>query len=639
MGVAAGRSNDLNPTDQQPNYNAEYEKILTLRDEIFAGRHPRLKLPIQASATAPPTSLPVAPRTNGISKPSTIVCTPPTQNGITTTSPSHAASTTKSALQRSSNSIPISDFDPILLTKGPALVREEMLRKRRAIEQSLRDQVSQKRKFSRQKSLEEEAMPNFIVTEVLNRAHDIVKPIRFADVKIANRPASSSDSFDENDYYSSQVNSWTPTEPDADVSSRRHASSKGDEASGAQAMDIDAVDAEEQTTAPSQSMTDPARRKNDEVAAQAARIVELEEKLRLATEKNVTMSRVQTPPQEEGQVEEPEYSPPDVQQPPPVHQVPNPVSTLDADGDQQREPAPRRSSRPLPPQAREYAARNEIAPSPVQNDMRIVRNHITSPLAPQPARVSPLAVAKAPPVSRVPEPPQDARRTPRAAALEDTGSRRVSPDQPLQPLTSRKRRRGKNLGEVGRNVAPRRDNASPDVRIKEEPVSPQLRTTTLEAWRPPRTEEVRRPVYVDTISPQRRASDQVGSAPRRNDRLVQVQPSGSGRPFSPVERHNVHRNGQFIEINDEPDLRRVATTRQVSHFPSLTRQYPPHFLYRYICPRRGQSHRGHIGHQCNHSRQPDIIQNNHIRLLLHRARSVLLPGMVPLQWHLLSRAL
>ena len=569
MGAVALLSNGLDSTAPQPNYDTEYEKILTLRDEVFADKHPRLKSLKKAPATAP-AGLPVVLGTNGASA---IVSTDPTQNGVSATSSAYAAPTTNSTSQRAPTSLPVSDFDPILLTKGPALVREEMLRKRRAIEQSLRDQISHKRQFSRQKLLQEEELPNFNVTQVLERAHNIVKPVRFAEAKIANRPASSSESFDENDYYSSQVNSWTTTEPDRDASPKKQPSSKGREPSGTQAMDIDIVEADQQASSRSQPVPNLTTSKKDEAAAQAARIAELEEKLRLATEKNANLSRVQTPPQE-GVIEEPEYSPPDVQQPSLVPQAQSHVSTLNADRDQLREPAPRRSSRPLPPQSREYAARNEPVPSPIQNDMRIVRNHITSPLAPQPARVSPLAVAKAPPVSQVREPQQNERRGPRAVAPTttaptNTGAEGVSPDQPVQALMSRKRRRGKNSGEMLRNVVPRRENLSPEVRIKEEPVSPQLRTTAPEAWRPPRTEEVRRPVYVDTISPQRRFSDQAGSALRKSDRLAQAQPSESGRPFSPTERRNSHRNSHLIEISDEPDLRKIATTRQVSLFAVL----------------------------------------------------------------------
>ena len=568
MGAVAVLSNGLDSTVSQPNYDTEYEKILTLRDEVFADKHPRLKPLKRTSTTAPPV-LPVVPRTNGASGPSALVSTDPAQNGVSAPSSSHAASATNPITQRASTSLPVSDFDPVLLTKGPALVREEMLRKRRAIEQSFRDQISHKRQFSRQKLLQEEELPDFNVTQVLERAHNIVKPVRFAEAKIANRPASSSESFDENDYYSSQVNSWTTTEPDRDASPKNQPSSRGEEANGAQAMDIDIVEADQQASSRSQPVSGLATGKKDEAAAQAARIAELEEKLRLATEKNANLSRVQTPPQEDGLIEEPEYSPPDVQQPPLVPQAQSHVSTLNADRDQLREPALRRSSRPLPPQSREYATRNEPVPSPVQNDMRIVRNHITSPLAPQPARVSPLAVAKAPPVSQVREPPQNDRGGSRAAAPATTGAERVSPDQPVQPLMSRKRRRGKNSGETLRNVIPRRENLSPEVRIKEEPLSPQLRTTAPEAWRPPRTEEISRPVYVDTISPQRRISDRAGSALRRSDRLAQGQMSESGRPLSPLERRNSLRNGHLIEINDEPDLRRIATTKQVSLFADL----------------------------------------------------------------------
>ena len=557
MGGVAIQSNGQTQADHQLDYDAEYDKILALHDEIVAGRHPRLKLTKKIRSLPTSSSLPVPSNTNGVSKPSAVVPAP-SRNGLATSANSQVASALKSAPQQASSSAPVaSDFDPILLTKGPALVREEMARKRRTIEQHLRDQYTHKKRFSRQKLLEEERLPDFNVTQVLERALGIVKPIRFADGKNANRPASTSDSFDENDYYSSQMNSWT-----TDASPKRHPSSKEDDASYPQPMEIDTVDANEQANSRVQPTSEPAAKKMDEAAAQAARIAELEEQLRLATEKNAAMHRAATPPREEGLIEEPEYSPPDA---PVAHDVQRQASVSSIDHDQSRETAPRRSSRPLPPQSREYAAaRNDSAPSPVQNDMRIVRNHITSPLAPQPARVSPLAVAKAPPGSQMRDTQQNEGRGFRGAGLEKNG--RSSPNQPLQPLTSRKRRRGKGSGEMGRNVVARRENNSPEVRIKEEPVSPQPRPIALEAWRPPRTEEVRRPVYVDTVSPQRRAADHTAAAPRRSERLTQQTFAGdTGRPLTPVERRSAQ-DAQLIEINDEPDLRRVVSTRQVN-FP------------------------------------------------------------------------
>ena len=538
---------------QAADYDAEYNKILKLRDEISAGTHPRLQPAKQTRSIHPLSSISAAPKTNGVSKPPAV--TPvPGANGLANIAPSQAAPILKSAISTTSFSVPtLSDFDPILLTKGPALVREEMLRKRRAIEQTIRDHYAKQQRLLRRKLLEGEPLPDFNVTQVLERAQAIVKPVRFADGKNANRAASSS-SFDENDYYSSQMNSRT-----TDASPMRQLSSKGDEASGVQAMDIDA---DKQASSRVQPRANPPPQKNDEVAAQAAKIAELEEQLRIARENNATMRRVETPPRRGGLVEEPEYSPPDA---PIVNQAQRQMSTLSIDHEQPREAAPRRSSRPLPPQSREYAAaRNEPAPSPVQNDMRIVRNHITSPLAPQPARVSPLAVAKAPPAPQIRDTQQNGERAPRAAGLDNSRDGRDSPEQPIQPLTTRKRRRNKGSGEMGRNVAPRRENDSPEVRIKEEPVSPQLRPTAPEAWRPPRTEEVRRPVYVDTSSPQRRTSGHGVIPARRGDRLAQQSHAGETvSPLTSTER----RNGQLIEINDEPDLRRVVSTRQVSALP------------------------------------------------------------------------
>ena len=631
MGGVAVQSNGQTQADHQLDYEAEYDKILALHDEIVAGRHPRLKITKKTRSLPTSSSLPLPPDTNGVSKPSTVVPTP-SLNGLATSANSQVSPDVKSAAQQASSSAPVaSDFDPILLTKGPALVREEMARKRRAIEQHLRDQYTHKKRFSRQKLLEEERLPDFNVTQVLERAHGIVKPIRFADGKNANRLASTSDSFDENDYYSSQMNSWT-----TDASPKRQPSSKGDDANDTQPMAIDTVDANEPTSSRIPPLSEPAVKKKDEAAAQAARIAELEEQLRLATEKNAAMNRAETPPREEGLIEEPEYSPPDA---PVAHTIQRQASVSSIDHDQSRETAPRRSSRPLPPQSREYAAaRIESVPSPVQNDMRIVRNHITSPLAPQPARVSPLAVAKGPPGPHMRETQQNEGRGPRGAGVEKNG--RSSPNQPIQPLTSRKRRRGKGSGEIGRNVIARRENNSPEVRIKEEPVSPQPRAIALEAWRPPRTEEVRRPVYVDTVSPQRRAADHAAATPRRSDRLAQQSFAGDpGRPLTPVERRNAQ-HAQLIEINDEPDLRRVVSTRQVSFISrcsSLIHTSNASEI-RCTCLQQDQKYRGRTEHRSNHTKHHSTIPNmqHPLHLVIH---SVSFRGLALLLWLLLSLAL
>ena len=95
-------------------------------------------------------------------------------------------------------------------------------------------------------------------------------------------------------------------------------------------------------------------------------------------------------------------------------------------------------------------------------DTQIVRNHITSPAAPQPSRISPLAVAK---VSRI---DGGARNEQNRAGLQN---REPYNHQPQGP-DSRKRRREDGVNDNVRNVAPRTTLASPEPYIKPEPMSP-----------------------------------------------------------------------------------------------------------------------------------------------------------------------
>src|SRR6266536_76302 len=223
------------PSDQELKDVLEYEKILKLRDQIFAGIHPRLKVPpgairkvtprsVQTPPLPPPaakdvsTGLP-APQTNGISQ----------HNANSARANSHL-STSPSVPRMPPPKLNSSELDPIFLTKSDTLKNAEFQLKRQRIERALREEVEQKKK----PSFGQDDRPDFDVSEVLAKALDLVKPVTFSD---ANGNATASDSFDENSFYSSRAPDSTPER----APYRRSSSPRNHQH---QHMDIDDYDAD-----------------------------------------------------------------------------------------------------------------------------------------------------------------------------------------------------------------------------------------------------------------------------------------------------------------------------------------------------------------------------------------------------------
>lgn len=567
MTTAIANGNDGLASDGPSVYDveAQYEKILRLRDDIFADKHPKLKLlkqvPPVSKASAPAPSL-----VNGVPKPSPKASVP-AQNGASRAHISQvvAPAPKSSAIQPKQNAVPgSSGIDPIFLKKSDVLVRAEIQQKRQRIERALDEQLIQKRVHARQNVLDEYALPDFNVSEVLRKAQEIVKPVKVLVQNTADRIASSSDSFDENTFYSSQMDSLSEgTDPLA----KKPVEAERQEGMSPQPMDIDSGDADEPASSRSQKRISDSTSERDPISkgpiSQQEQIAQLEEEIRRL--KGQDHRKIPANAQENEIPDEPPYSPPDVRASPPIQPNTNLASASIAQ-QTHRQARPRRSSKALEPQAREFLRHAEAAASPVPNDVRIVRNHITSPLAPQPARVSPLAVAKEPPLSQVRNNRQQNRDGP--AGLE-AGSNRRSPNQPVQTINSRKRRRGTNSGEAGRNVAARREAASPEIRIKPEPISPQPHPAALGAWRPPRREEVHRPVVIDTASPRQAPVERIIQQPQRSERHEPMYAIDQGMPSTP----NGYGNERYIEVREDPDPRRVVSARKVRAPMSPGAQY------------------------------------------------------------------
>lgn len=584
----------------------EYEKLIKLRNDVFANNPSSPKLPKQSSGLGNPFSasgpLPLPPvsssqMTNGIH--------PPSQISTATSSLAANSRVTKplsnSNLPKSPNNQKVptpapgsSGIDPIFLTKSDVLVRAEIQQKRQRIERALEEQIHQRRK---QKIFDQEALPDFNATEVLRKAQELVKPIKMHETSRANGAASSSDSFDEKTLYSSQVESTTTEEADESHKWRPHRICnfflKGEhcrygdactfshdprlkqklEADGSQAVDLDSVNADEQTNphpekpsphaSTSRAIPQLPAKESTAVASKERmmqeRIDQLEAELanRSRNEQQVRPDaavRHYTKEVNESQ-DDSAYSPPG------PDEFGRDVGLRELETRQ-----PTMKQRPPPghvqPPAREFAVPNGMSPSPLPNNVRVVKNHIMSPVAPQPSRVSPLAVAKVPQVSQVQRSHGENRRLSRASNTEVTSAGQ-SPKASLQPLSSKKRRRGVDPQEHTRNVVPRRELGSPDVRIKDEPISPPPFGDAVEIRNIRPRQEVPRQLYADTAAPQYRDQEPIIYQSRIGERPAYTQPSDDRRPLTPLARRVVSRNGQRYIPNDEQDLRRVVSARQV----------------------------------------------------------------------------
>ncbi|KAL6719948.1 hypothetical protein ACLMJK_001869 [Lecanora helva] len=504
-----------------------------------------------------------------------------------------------------------SGIDPIFLTKSPVLVRAEIHQKRQRLEKALEEQVY---KSQKQKTIDnQDALPDFDVSEILQRAQELVKPIQtLPDNNRTNGLASSNDSFDEKTFYSSQMDESTTTD-DADESNkgRTHQICKyylegkpcrfGEacifshdpelkrklKGEASQVVGVDRSNADEQaslgqTAAPTalpqnnnvhlhsanrENLVDQSALRSQAEHDRQERIAKLEAELRSMRAEQEAIPQSYSRQQEKEGSENQEdraYSPPE------------PDEFGRDVGRRQVETRRRRPSADVQPRVRDHDKRSRHSASPLSNNVRVVTNHIKSPVAPQPSRVSPLATAKVPQVSQIQREDGENRRLSRASNAGNSSARQ-SPKMPQQPRNSRKRRRGRDLGEERRNVVPRTDHPSPVVQVKEEPVSPPPFTVADSELRQPRVrQQAPGHVYEDGAIRHYPEEESLFYRPRPGEQPYE--PSNNDQePRTPLVRRVISRNGQRYITNDEPDLRRVVTAPRYSRVPMSPPPYPAQY--------------------------------------------------------------
>lgn len=192
------------------------ERLLQIRDEVFASKHPRIRLPptVLEQVAPRPTQQPTPrPTTNGTPNGNQHLQSFPSlaENPLQGYQAPAEYSTLANASRPFSAPKPASSgIDPVLLTKSDHLIRAELQLKRQQIERTLKDQIDKRNRAN--DALAEDRDARFDVEEFLGQAHELVKPV--SGLQLAANNSDGSESFDENSYYSSKANSWSSEEVD-----------------------------------------------------------------------------------------------------------------------------------------------------------------------------------------------------------------------------------------------------------------------------------------------------------------------------------------------------------------------------------------------------------------------------------------
>ncbi|CAI7656924.1 unnamed protein product [Penicillium glandicola] len=509
----------------------EYEKILTINDQVFSGTHPRLHVP-QHLVRKPGKNIQNVPLRTHLPKippPKAVLVNAPvaetTKQPYNSSQSASARHTLPAAPQPARVAPkPTSEIDPIFLTK-------------QRLERALRDQVELKKQETKQRPAVQDTKPDFDVSEVFKQALEAVKPVSLSDASEASGPGrAASDSFDENSFYSSRapdsppqtggqqksspVAIVTPTGPATRVPVTHYA----DELQRLEALNRPGSDQEMPDAYLVADQRHPHSQKQARYHKAEAPVSRLRDSHRFET------------------TDEPEYSPPAPAAPPADHRE-HPRGVESGAGTKSRSDA-------------RYTDRTRDICKPLSPaNVKVVRNHITSPAAPRPSRVSPLAISKVPSVQQI----RDERSEHGSDQVySEPDSARGSPNPPSFHIMSRKRRRLREGDEGPRQTSHRTQNAEPsEAFIKEEPISPPpfADDPTVVRGRNP----AERPIYIDIASPQYTPVYESRGPPVRES-VYEIDPYHEP-PLDAGPQRTISRMSIRRPIREEADLRRVASSQ------------------------------------------------------------------------------
>lgn len=546
--------NGFTPTTLEQNAQAHfYEQLLQLRDAVLSDKHPHFKLPadvkqkLQSAKISIPGSSQQLPGLKTDLRNGAQVTTSTQYNGTHLNGARNTAAFDENrsshAGQASAPKTHPSGIDPVLLTKSDDLIKAEIHLKRQRIEKQLKENVEQRRQSMRRDA---DAEPATLIDlpEILQKAWELVKPV--SGLKpTANTQAAASDSFDENSYYSSQANDW---------SSQASADSKPNDAAAVDTSILDPTHQGLTGLASSASLTKhPVSANERHLDRQAHR-----PHISALRSPEVSFYTNDTEGAYDAEREDSEeYSPPAAE----AFSAADDAMDLD---DGQWYKFTSQVEAKISTDSSEFVPEEPTVPSP---QATVVTNHLMHIAAPQPARVSPLAVAKVPGLSqstpRVSA--KVARAFEKAVSEESTTSPRGSaPTSPNVPSTKKQRtrqRKRKREAEAAEKTRKRREEPlvpkSPEPYIKPEPVSPPPFAEVPSIQAPKSRGPQTLPPDVEIVSPHE-------FRPRPRQQYYQEPPPPPqsfpyGTPVSPAVVRVESPASYGRPRRDDQDLRRVAS--------------------------------------------------------------------------------
>lgn len=596
MPPATAASMPVSLTDDELQQIHECERILRFRDEILSGSHPRIKVPahvvaasksgsIEPHKTSSPSALvPDQPtskntitsetspsglvnghgalennvlafQTNGQQRPG--VGTPANLPGLgaySNTPASFARDTIGSAAvsQLFASSPGKPEINPILLQKSDELIKAEIQLQRQRLERALRDDLDQQRAAT--KNAHAEPLADFDLKEVLTKALELVQKKTAAPVTdpslAANTSGVDSDSFDDNTFYSSRHDT-----PESVQVSRIPEESEDvemqDDSQYEPELDIDTIPTPGDAQAAIVPIPPSSGFVSQGVGHHVASTPAASQQYTLATMHSSNgppavpseLSRTQAVSLQAG----------------PAHEGSEAFRLGDVRRLENEQNSIHRRLDTVNRQLLDDAFGQQIPP--------VLRAHNLSPVAPQPAHVSPLATSRQPPII-VDDENVVARATPaQVAALRKDPASASSPESSPQGKPTRKARK-KNKRKADRQAA----DAAASPYIKPEPKSPS----------PMSAPQLTRP------QKRQRRSGQQGQALDYDEVRFDSQPEGNYQDRSQVRVFREDRGpvvyerqeGYYIRPESRPVVVAEPSRYEQSHYddrrPAETIQYVRH---------------------------------------------------------------
>ena len=421
----------------------EYDRIVQFRDAVLSGIHPRVKIPPHLAGkhvnsalnvSSPNLSTPSRANLHAQSGRSNAGSHQEESSSFYNRSPKNTRQPASTHLAMSTKS----EINPILLEKSDDLIKAEIQLQRQRLERGLREQIEQQRTAAKSLLQTSESLPNFDISEVLSKALAIVQPCTTAQAEPSvGARSSASDSFDEKTFYSSQHDTPEPSSSSQgqkdSVDMQSHQVISVDEHPAEKhSAQIHVADQHMVPTSTSLSkdnhlakstplQTQPSY-SNHQLSAtiKSGRDLEMElsrsnsSRGAIAIDASTTMST-----QRPGTVSEPES----------ISLCAN--STVSC-------PVKDKLADRLPAQ---NAIGDRLQQSPASISP-VVRAHNLSPIAPQPARVSPLATARNPPLLRGMVPTEEAQPA-QVSALRNQPTRISSTDSSPKGVKTAERKKEK----------------------------------------------------------------------------------------------------------------------------------------------------------------------------------------------------